>query len=144
MRYSRASALVGAALLACHSPAGLPAEVSVAATLSSSAAAVGEPLAVEVTITNASAGEYLVPGSAGRCIGFLDVRDSRGRPALYGDPRICDLAAARHRLAPFAALSDRLPISGLPAGDYRVRAGIAVVDQGQLWSSFHDLSIRTP
>jgi hypothetical protein len=142
MRYPRATILAAATLLGCHSPAAPPPGVSVAATLSSSAAVVGQPLAAEVTITNASAHEYLVPGSAGRCIGFLDVRDSRGVSVLYGDPRICDAAAARHRLAAFGALSDRLPITRLPAGDYWVRAGIAVVDHGQLWSAFHSLSVR--
>ena len=140
----RATTLAAVTVLGCSSPAGPPPGVSVTAVLSASAVGVGEALTVQVTITNASANEYLVPGSAGRCIGFVDVRDSRGHSVLYGNPRICDAAAAVHPLAPFGALSDRLPIAGLAAGHYHVRAGIGLREHGQIWSAFQGLSVRAP
>ena len=132
---------LAAALLGCRASTAPSLGVIVTASLRPLPAHSYEPLTLDLTVANGSSSTYFVSGSSGRCIGFVDLRDARGETIQYGDPRLCGLAATRHQLAPSDTLTDRLTIAGLPVGEYRVRAGVQVIDYGVQWSNFYPLSV---
>jgi hypothetical protein len=141
--HRRVAVILGVA--GCASPAGPPPApgVAVEAALATGTAVGGEALPVGVTVRNSSATTYLVAGSAGGCVGVVEVADAQGRRAWFGDARVCDTAAARHALAPGAALTDRPQVAGVPPGEYRVRAGVLVVGRGLVWSPAVPLAVRS-
>ena len=75
---------------------------------------------------------------------MVEVRDARGDLMANATPRICDAGSRRHPISPSATITDRLSFAGVPAGDYRVRARIAVVDHGELQSSDYPVTVHNP
>jgi hypothetical protein len=143
MRLIRTLALALLASSGCADPTepSPPPGVQIRAAVTGAAFA-DYPLLVDVTVRNASRTVYSVSGSAGRCVGMVEVVDALGERARFGDYRVCDAALARHPLVPGAELTDRPQVPGLPAGAYRMRAGVSIVGHGLVWSEFVPIVVR--
>ena len=137
-------ALVLGASAGCTAPVEAPSPpgVVVEASLAAGSALPGDDLLVDVTVRNSSRTAYSVAGSAGRCVGVVEVVDARGGRVRFGDSRVCDTGAALHPLAPGAVMTDRPYVQGVPGGEYRVRAAVAIADHGLVWSAPVPLSVH--
>jgi hypothetical protein len=94
----------------------------------------GDPIVIDIRVLNSGTRECFVFGSSDGCIAFGEILDLHDNRLRFGNKRICDLAAARHRLAPGDSMIDQVQLGGVPPGNYRVRALIGVADHALVWS----------
>src|SRR3954464_12231923 len=145
MNISRTLLLSAAALVVgCHSPAAPPAGLALTASVHPAPVVAGQPLSIDVTLTNNTDETYSVMGSAGGCMAGAEVRNARGDLVPNQLGRICDMAAVQHGIGPAGTLVDKLSFSGASPGVYRVRVWMGVIGYETLRSPEYVVTVVAP